>query len=50
MTVSAIPNFVILEGSGSTGPFPFEFNFYKDSDIEVVTTDLDGIETTLTLK
>lgn len=48
MTVSAIPNYATFTGSGSVGPFTFSFNFSADSEISVKTTDLDGVEETLT--
>lgn len=49
MTVSAIPNFKVYAGSGSTGPFSFTFTFDEDSELSVVKTDISGTQTVLTL-
>lgn len=37
------------DGNGVTTAFPFAFKVFTTADVQVVQTDLDGVETTLTL-
>jgi hypothetical protein len=47
MTVETDLSRAAFYGSGSTGPFTFNFRFLKNSQIVVVKTDVDGVSTTL---
>jgi len=47
MTVASEQSRVILNGNGATTAFPFTFRIFATTDIEVVKTDADGNESTL---
>ena len=49
MTISSSSNKALFNGSGTTGPFPFTFKVFEEADLEVIETDTDDVETTLTL-
>lgn len=49
MTVSSTGNKAQFPGAGTTGPFPFDFKVFAQSDLEVIQTDASDVETTLTL-
>lgn len=49
MTISSTESKTMTEGNGSTCEFPIPFMFLCDEDIEVVLTDAEGVETTLTV-
>lgn len=37
------------DGSGTTGPFAYQFKIYEDADLEVVKCDANGVDTALVL-
>lgn len=47
MTIEDVTPTITYTGSGTTGPFAIPFYFLADSDIVVVITDEDDVETTL---
>lgn len=47
MTVASEQSRVILNGNGATTAFPFTFRIFATTDVEVVKTDADGNESTL---
>lgn len=50
MTVTSTSNKIIYTGSGTTGPFVYNFKIFEDTDLEVVKyTISDGISVTLAL-
>jgi microcystin-dependent protein len=49
MTISSSSNKAQFNGSGSTGPFPFTFKVFDQSDLDVIRTNPAGVETTLVL-
>ncbi len=49
MTVESITNRAQYATNGTTGPFTVPFYFLADGDLQVIHTDSDGNETTLTL-
>lgn len=49
MTVQTTTNKATFNGTGTTGPFTFNFRFFKNSEIQVTRTEIStGVETTLT--
>jgi len=48
MAVATTANKSQFNGSGTTGPFTFNFRFYNNSEISVVKTSILGVDTTLT--
>lgn len=48
MTVSTNVNKATFNGSGSTGPFTFNFRFYINTEISVLRVAADGTDTLLT--
>lgn len=49
MTVSNLSNRVDYTGNGVTSVFSYAFRILEDADLTVITTDLSGVEHTLTL-
>lgn len=49
MTISSTQSKTIYGGNGSTTGFAIPFMFTRDDDIEVVLTDTEGVEETLTV-
>ncbi len=49
MTVTTSNTKNQYSGTGATGPFPFTFKVYASSDLLVISTDTDGVDTTLVL-
>ncbi len=47
MTVSTNINKATFNGSGSTGPFTFNFRFYMNTEISVIRVDANGTDTLL---
>ncbi len=49
MSVPVETTYHLYDGTGSTGPFPYQFRIFKDADLEVVRVDPNKVETTLIL-
>lgn len=49
MTISSSTNKVQFNGGGTTGPFAFTFKTFATTDLVVISTDADDVETTLEL-
>ena len=49
MTIATESERKQYNGSGTTGPFPYPYKFFADTDLKVVLTDSDGADSTLVL-